>query len=262
VPTAAEAAALYGDAYFVTGEGGGYLDYAADEPLHRANARDRLAVIEAARAGEPGRLLDVGCAHGFFLDEARRRGWDVTGIEIAGAAATYARDRLGIEVHDDLELLAPSRVAAFDVVTLFQVVAHLVDPRAALSRVHELVTPGGLAVVETPNRGSRAARLLGRHWHLATPPSIVCMFDPSSLTSLLRSTGFDPIHRQATAKAVSLGFVGSTLAHKYPRALGPVGALTARPALARRRVRVALGDVLTIVARRLGATAAAGETTP
>jgi SAM-dependent methyltransferase len=219
-------------------------------------------VIEAARTGEPGRLLDVGCAHGFFLDEARRTGWNVTGVEIAGAAATYARDRLGIEVHDDLEALLPGRSGAYDVVTLFQVVAHLVDPRAVLSRVHDLLTPGGLLVVETPNRGSRAARVLGRHWHLATPPSIVCMFDPPSLTRLLRAAGFEPIHRQATAKAVSLGFIGSTLAHKYPRALRPVGALTARPALARRRVRVALGDVLTVVARRLAATAAAGETTP
>jgi SAM-dependent methyltransferase len=246
----------------MTGEGGGYLEYVADEPLHRANARDRLAVIEAARASAPTTLLDIGCAHGYFLAEARQRGWQVTGIEIAGAAATYARDRLGIEVHDDLEVLLPSRAGTFDVVTLFQVVAHLVDPGAVLSRVHELVTPGGLLVVETPNCGSGAARLLGRHWHLATPPSIVSMFDPPSLASLLRRAGFEPIHRQATAKAVSLGFIGSTLAHKYPRALGPVGALTARPALARRRVRVALGDVLTMVARRLATTAAAGETTP
>jgi SAM-dependent methyltransferase len=250
VPSPEEAMALYDDGYFAGPVGGGgYADYGADEGLHRRNARDRLAVVQAAWAGAAGALLDVGCAFGFFLDEAGRAGWQVEGVEVASTPAAYARGELGLTVHPDLAALAPERREAFDVVTFFQVLAHLARPAEALDQARTLVRPGGLLVIETSNRRSRMARLLGRHWQFVTPPEIVCLFDPESLDRLLDRHGFERVDLRRAPKTVSVRFAGSVLAHKYPRLARPVQLVTEQRRLAGRGLRYDLGDLMTVVAR-------------
>src|SRR5205807_2536757 len=88
--------ALYSAEYFTEG-GAGYPGYIADERTHRHQARSYLKKIGRLGA-RPGALLDIGCAAGFFLDEARRRGWDVRGCELSEYAQTYARDTLALDV--------------------------------------------------------------------------------------------------------------------------------------------------------------------
>lgn len=248
LPSEVEAATLYDDSYFVGGGNGGYRDYAGDEALHRLNARRRLALLGDAQP-DPGQLLDIGCAHGFFLDEARRSGWRVQGVEIAHAPAEFARQRLGIAVEADLRSLA---AGTFDSVTMFQVLAHTVDPAHAVADAVRLLAPGGVLVVETPDAGSRVAKLLGKHWHLATPPSIVWMFDSVALQRIMRRAGLEPGGAHRTSKSVSVGFVGTVVQQKYPRLGAPVYALATRPWLESRAVPVNLGDEMTVVGRQPG----------
>src|SRR5919201_806567 len=72
--------------------------YLAEEAGRRATARRLLDLI--GRHVPAGRLLDVGCGHGLLLDEARRRGYEVEGLELSSGAAAYAREVLGLEVHE------------------------------------------------------------------------------------------------------------------------------------------------------------------
>ncbi len=71
-----------------THEVSGYRDYIADGPMLRRQARSSLAHLERFVAEPHGRLLEIGCAAGFFLDEARARGWSPTGVEVSRFAAT------------------------------------------------------------------------------------------------------------------------------------------------------------------------------
>jgi SAM-dependent methyltransferase len=145
VPLPDESAALYGESYFTGGGVGEYIDYAADEDLHRINARSHLTRFERVRSGPPGRLLDFGCAHGFVADELRRAGWDVEGVEISDVAAQYARDRFGLTVYPDFEkAIAADGEGTFDVITFFQVLSRLPDSAAALDSAHALLRPGGM----------------------------------------------------------------------------------------------------------------------
>ena len=136
MPKPDEATSLFGASYFSGGGAGEYVDYVGDEELHRVNARAQLRGLEQVRPGPPGKLLDVGCAHGFMLDEARAAGWDGQGVEIANVAAQHARDRFGFVVHPDLDAAAASG-ERFDVVTFLQVVAHLPSGADALEAAHE-----------------------------------------------------------------------------------------------------------------------------
>jgi len=95
----------------------GYTDYRADEPLYLATYRRRLAVVRRHFA-RPGRVLDVGCAAGYFLRVMRDEGWEVLGLEPSDAIRSLAVERLGPEavrggLLGEVELPA----ASFDLVT-------------------------------------------------------------------------------------------------------------------------------------------------
>ena len=182
VPGSVELPELYSEAYF-TGGGPGYVGYLNDEATHRTQARRYLARL--AREGQlRGRLLDVGCATGFFLDEARRAGWDVAGCEVSGYAAAHARNGLGLDVQCAPLLETSYPPASFDVITFFNVLEHIPEPRAVAERVHALLKPGGLLVIETWDRDSLAARAAGRRWHQYSPPFVVSYFNRRSLACL------------------------------------------------------------------------------
>lgn len=95
-------------------------------------------------------LLDVGCGFGLFLNEARRRGWEAVGVEPAQHQADWGRQHLGLQVLPDLDSreLQPGQ---FDVITLWDVIEHVADPGKLLTRCRELLRPGGLLLVKTPD---------------------------------------------------------------------------------------------------------------
>ena len=166
---------------------------------HRA-VRERFFAQWAQRLSElhpPGRLLDVGCGAGFFLTAAKQLGWQVAGVEpSAGAAAV--RDPT-IEVHvGGLESLN-DRTPSFDLITFWDVLAHVDDPFATLQSATRLLARGGLVLIKTPNRSTsfqRFGRLLRfirgtRAWfHL---PAQRSHFNRTSLEAMLVRAGLQVV---------------------------------------------------------------------
>lgn len=144
-----------------------------------------------------GRLLDVGCSAGSFLVAARERGWDVRGIDVSPAAITHAHQAHGLDV--SVGTLEESGLArhSFDVVTVFECIEHMLNPRAALRAASSLLRDGGLLVITTPNVDGFVPRVtywtLGRTlgaWEHPTPPHHLYQFSRRTLTALLRDAGF------------------------------------------------------------------------
>jgi len=235
-PAAAE---LYDAAFFGGEVPFGYVDYAGDEAAHRRNARARLrslrSLVGGAWAGK--RVLDVGCAFGFFLDEARRLGAAATGVEVAAAGAAYARERLGLTVHAAAFTAAPL-ADRFDVITMFDYIEHVRSPGEDLARAFALLRPGGVLVFSTGDRGAAAARLMGRRWHLIQPDFHLYYFTARSLRALLERAGFDVVRVTRPGRWLSLG----------------AGVEKLFPGAAARRLRVPvyvnLGDIMEVVAQR------------
>jgi len=182
------ASLLYDSDYYATDNPkGGYANYFLDSDVNRRTFRDRIAAIER-RYGRRGRLLDVGCALGDFLLEAKASGWDVEGVEISSFAAQRARERgLRVTAGRLEELDLPE--ATFDVITLYDSVEHLTDPIATLAAVRRLLVPGGLVHLVTPNVGGLQARLLGRHWYHYKPGEHLFYFAPRTLRAALEAAG-------------------------------------------------------------------------
>jgi SAM-dependent methyltransferase len=203
-PTPAALRALYSADYFASRDPTwGYAVYEADRDSLRDKARRLLEVVERHRPA--GALLDVGCAYGFTLEVARERGWQVLGVEAARDVGALTQARLGVAVHADL-LAAGLPAEGLDAVTLWDVVEHLPDPRAALAEVHRILKPGGVFSVVTPDVGSLAARVLGSRWEEMTKmPEHIFFFDRRSLGALLRATGFEPLEWGTVGKRTTLG---------------------------------------------------------
>lgn len=242
-PTTVEAAAIYGDDYFEAAAGGGYADYVRDERIHRRNARARLR-----RIGEPWTpgevIVDVGCAYGYTMSEARSFGWSPIGVEV-NAAARAAVEREGMTC---VESLADVQVPTGTVgaVTFFQSLEHLTDPAGALSAAAQLLRPGGRLVIETWDRSSAPARILGARWQQATPPSVLWLFDREDLVHLCASSGFSVLTCKTTTKWVSAGLIAGQMRFRGGNGI----AVKFASRLADLPIPYALTDLITVVAVR------------
>ena len=173
---------LYDDvAYFEGGVYGGQSDWSPAMALQRAWTAGRLRLIERTARRRPAgrRLLEVGCGYGLFLDAARDRGYEVSGVELSRTGAAHARDGLALDVHtsqlEDAPLEGP-----FDVICAWDTVEHVPDPVAFLRTVRSLLADDGLLVLSTPYVSSWPARVLGTRWWTLKPTEHIWHFSPET----------------------------------------------------------------------------------
>ena len=146
---------------------------------------------------EKRRLLDIGCGTGAFLTVARDQGWQVRGVEVGIASSQYARSALNLDVlpgsiHD--VLLTPQ---GFDFVAAIEVIEHLENPPQLVERIQELLVPGGLLLITTPNFDSLYRRLFGKRWWVVNcEDEHIVLFTMDTLGALLEARGFEIVLRR------------------------------------------------------------------
>lgn len=208
-------AAVYSDDYF-TGGAAGYQNYLAEAKLLTASGRRYARRL--SRYAKPGRMLDVGAAAGFLLKGFVDAGWQGVGIEPNDSVASHARTALGLDVRtgmfEEFEADQP-----LDLVSIIQVMAHFVDPSAAVRKADSLLAERGLCLVETWNVRSWTARLFGRSWHEYSPPSVLHWFSPDRLRDLFREHGFVEVARGRPQKWLDGQHAKSLLRHALPKSL-------------------------------------------
>lgn len=206
---------LYDAAYYAHDDPkGGYANYYLDSEINRRTFERRLRSIEA-RAARMGRLLDVGCALGDFVMAAGAAGWRAEGVEVSPFAAAIARRR-GAIVHmgDIRELdLGP---ATFQAVTLYDTIEHVDDPVATLRVVRDLLAPGAVAHLVTPNVAGLQARLLGRWWYHYKRDEHLAYFAPSTLRRTVEASGLRWGGSAPTGSYVTISYVLNRL-RRYAR---------------------------------------------
>ncbi len=130
--------------------------------------------------GTRGKLLDIGCSAGFFIASLKRRGWDVTGIDISEWAGKFAREKLGLNVlTGSVEEIRINK--QFEVVTMYHIIEHLPNPLKTLKRVQELIADKGVLVIKGPNLGSFDRMWHGKKWRGYDLPFHLYHFNPNDL---------------------------------------------------------------------------------
>ena len=117
----------------------------------------------------PGKLLEVGCSKGYLLDIAKRKGWEVRGVEISSYAARFATTNFEIPVHQGtIENLEPHD-GYFDLIVAIDVIEHSRDPLEFLKACRKKMKAEGALLIDTPNIGSIFYRLSGKNWYGFNP---------------------------------------------------------------------------------------------
>ena len=147
----------------------------------------------ALRLGKKGRLLEIGCGAGFFLKAAERNGWDASGIELSAAGSTFAVERLGLRVRREQAEHLSFPDGSFDIVAMFDVIEHVLDPRAILQAAHRGLRPGGIILISTPNLNALSRSALGLSWAVLSPGEHLYYFSEATLARLLERCGFGQI---------------------------------------------------------------------
>jgi SAM-dependent methyltransferase len=173
----------------------GYGVETEDDPAWlRRRAVSHFRLLAAGRA--PGRLLDIGCGAGYFVEEARRGGWDAAGIDLNADVVRMARGR-GLPVERGRIRDMTVAPGSFDAVTLWDSLEHVDDPSAVLRACRSAMRPGAALGVSTPNIGGLypvlsypVGRLTG-YWTHPEPPAHLFQFSVSTLSQLLVRSGFE-----------------------------------------------------------------------
>ena len=179
---------FYNEAYYSGGCADGYVDYKGAENAIRREFRSTVELIRRLGPGS-GKLLEVGCAYGFFLQEAKPY-YDVMGVEQAVDAVTFCRAHGLPNVHESGEL--PRIIASegpLDVIVMLDVIEHLQDVRSSIALLSRHLRKGGLFIVTTGDWNSLLARITRESWRLMTPPGHLWYFTPQTLATLFRREG-------------------------------------------------------------------------
>jgi SAM-dependent methyltransferase len=132
-----------------------------------------------------GRVLDVGCGPGFFMEAAAQMGYDTWGIDPSTYIASVAQEKFGARVQEATIETADFASQSFDIMGAFDTFEHIYDPLKFLTAAHSLLKPGGLLAITTPDPTSRLARVSGRRWVSFKIPEHVFYWSPVTIRRAL-----------------------------------------------------------------------------
>lgn len=201
---------------------------------YRAAMSQLLAILDRefvaqSRVLKGASLLDIGCFTGEFLEEAQARGVDGYGIELQEEAVAIARERLPnrVQCADVMANDLGFSHERFDVVTLLGVIEHVTDPLKLLRRARDLLAPGGVCFIQTPNSEAILASVMRHLWPPYAPVEHIHLFSKTSLRRLLEQEGFGSISIRRHVKWLTPAYVHGMLQSFGPE-LRPVASLVYR----------------------------------
>ncbi len=136
-----------------------------------------------------GNMLDVGCANGLFLIEAKKRGWNVYGSE-------YGEQQVQICMNKDIIMHQGPLVnnvfpgVEFDVITSIEVIEHINNPQHELNIIHLKLRTGGIFFCTTPNFNALSRFILKDKYNIISYPEHLAYYTPTSLSRLMKRKGF------------------------------------------------------------------------
>lgn len=167
------------------------------------------------------KILDIGCGDGYFLQEAKNRGWQVYGTEFTDNAFEIGKKK-GIIMHQGV--LDPQNYAAndFDIITSFEVIEHINNPQPEIHNIKKILRQGGLFYVTTPNFNSVSRFLSKEKWNIVCYPEHLSYYTTGSMNRFLKNEGFKKLKTQTTGISLNRLKVSYNIKNSAPSALNSV----------------------------------------
>lgn len=140
---------LYGEKYYMEK---GYQDYESRffkyKDIFEELFKERLKMIQ--RFKKSGKVLDLGCAHGFLLNYLKQNGFDSYGLDISDYAVSYAKKNFDIPIYQGDVDTANLPEKEFDVIIMLDLIEHVSNPVETLEKVKRFLKDDGILIIQTP----------------------------------------------------------------------------------------------------------------
>jgi SAM-dependent methyltransferase len=194
-----------------------YRDYYHAPPPPAPTVRYHEWLSRAESQVGIGRLLEIGAGSGGFAVVAKARGWRVDATEVSETGAK-ALDAIGVGVFVGDLSQAQYPESTFDLAVALEVIEHVPDPRRDLTEICNVLRPGGLALLTTPNYNGLSRHILGQRWRVIAPEHLG-YFTPGTLRRALIVAGFSRI--TLTSRGLDISTWRAALAHDKPATFDP-----------------------------------------
>lgn len=158
------------------------------EALWRAQ-RIKIKFLKGYITNKTGKILDVGTGSGEFLKLMQDRGWEVFGVEYGKASSSFARQYPGLNIFNGDLLETRFLADYFDIITLWDSLEHLYQPKETLQEIKRILKPDGLLAFSVPNIDNLAALIFRDHWYTNVPRHLY-QFSPKTIRLLLKEANF------------------------------------------------------------------------
>ena len=221
--------------------------YLEEEAGRRLSAKKILREVKKLKKG--GRILDVGCATGFLLDEARKAGFEIYGAELSKWATGYASNKLGINtIYQGMLKEARYPANHFDLIVLSDVIEHLVDPKGTLVEIRKILKPDGIICINTPDIDSLISKTLRARWW-GVKNAHLYYFTRKTLNKILHRTGFVPIKIKTHSRTFTVKYLVDKL-KDYNEALYKICSFLTNNKIKDLLININLGDQIEVYARK------------
>lgn len=188
-----DTADIYSNADYLPIAQSDYLDNVDYRKQRFGTERLELIAEYFDNPSSKSRLLDAGCGTGWFLELAKKAGYQVLGQEQSRGLAEFTAKRLGIKVWDS-KLTKIDKKEQFDVITLFDVIEHVPNPEEIIRSIYSHLNERGIAVFFTPNLDSFGFQHLKEHSSLVMPVEHLFYFTPDSLRNIIERVGLKVVY--------------------------------------------------------------------
>jgi SAM-dependent methyltransferase len=205
---------LYSDQEYYVSEvaGQGYDEYLEVRPNWIKTFSRRLDQITKYQS--PGKVLDIGCGPGFFLEAAQAKGYDAYGLDPSDYIVKVAREKFGDRIQHGVIETADYPAEAFDLVVAFDTFEHIYRPLEWLNAARRVLRSpdpasgktGGLLAITTPDPSSMLAKLSGKNWVSFKLPEHVFYWSPSTIRRAL-TDGWEILEITRAGQYATLGFL-------------------------------------------------------
>lgn len=149
-----------------------------------------------------GKLLDIGCSSGFFLDIAKKNGWETYGIEPGEIEAKMCEKKGHILYTKKLEDLDLD--IKFDVITLWDVFEHLPDGKKQLKLFKSKLSPNGVIFMQIPNSNGFAPRILREKCNMYDGVEHVNIYNPKTMKLIAKKMGLKIMHLETVISEIAV----------------------------------------------------------
>ncbi|MFH1966726.1 MAG: class I SAM-dependent methyltransferase [Patescibacteria group bacterium] len=202
-----ELKSIYSKIYFKNNDSQvyGYQNYIGDKSNIIKTSEKRIKDILKIYPNK-GKILDIGCATGFFLESAKRAGLDVYGVDISNYAVSMVRKDLRKNIYQGLFLEYDFPDEYFDIITAWDYIEHSLDPKQDIQKAYRLLKKSGLLVLATPDIDSLPARIMKDKWMGFKDIEHLFFFSKRTIKKIIQDVDFCIIKQKYIGKYIDVRF--------------------------------------------------------